>query len=214
MSSRILNTNLIVNTSLELKKKALANRIRANKMNKNCFFPESDDESDDEAEAEADVEAETSDPFINDNEFEELPPMELGLNPGEQITTSRKKQRTDRYVPTEHPTEQVEHGHMSKTDESNEFEDSDIDEIGEYDTTDPFVNDNEFEELPPMKLGLRPKEQITTTRKIKRTDRYVPTEQVEHGPDEDKAESEAESESESEHDSESEYEYDSEYDSE
>tara|TARA_B110000285_G_scaffold137143_1_gene153609 strand:+ start:112 stop:510 length:399 start_codon:yes stop_codon:yes gene_type:complete len=56
-----------------------------------------------------------------------------------------------------------------------EAEDSDI---GEYDTTDPFVNDSKFEELPPMQLGLRPKEQITATRKRKRTDRYVPIEQV------------------------------------
>ena len=54
-------------------------------------------------------------------------------------------------------------------------EDSDI---GEYDMTDPFVNDKFVEELPPMQLGLRPKEQITATRKRKRTDRYVPIEQV------------------------------------
>ena len=32
-----------------------------------------------------------------------------------------------------------------------------------------------------MQLGLRPKEQITATRKRKRTDRYAPIEQVEPG---------------------------------
>jgi hypothetical protein len=62
-----------------------------------------------------------------------------------------------------------------------EAEDSDI---GEYDTTDPFVNDKEFEELPPMQLGLRPKEQITATRKRKRTDWYAPIEQVDGEPGE------------------------------
>jgi len=62
-----------------------------------------------------------------------------------------------------------------------EAEDSDI---GEYDTTDPFVNDSKFEELPPMQLGLRPKEQITATRKRKRTDWYVPIEQVDGEPGE------------------------------
>ena len=85
-----------------------------------------------------------------------------------------------------------------------EAEDSDI---GEYDTTDPFVNDSKFEELPPMQLGLRPKEQITATRKRKRTDRYAPIEQVDREPsgepeydESDESESESESGSESEYD--------------
>ena len=84
-----------------------------------------------------------------------------------------------------------------------EAEDSDI---GEYDMTDPFVNDSKFEELPPMQLGLRPKEQITATRKRKRTDRYVPIEQVEPGePGEYVSEYDESDESESESGSESEY---------
>jgi hypothetical protein len=84
-----------------------------------------------------------------------------------------------------------------------EAEDSDI---GEYDLTDPFVNDDKFEELPPMELGLRPNEEITTTRTRKRTDRYVPIEQVEEEYEE--CESESEEESEEEYESEYESEYD------
>lgn len=80
-------------------------------------------------------------------------------------------------------------------------DDGDDSDIGEYDLTDPFVNDDKFEELPPMELGLRPNEEITTTRTRKRTDRYVPIEQVEE-----------EYEEECEEESESEYEYESEYD--
>ena len=77
-------------------------------------------------------------------------------------------------------------------------------DIGEYDLTDPFVNDDKFEELPPMELGLRPNEEITTTRTRKRTDRYVPIEQVEEEYEEyEEYEEECE---------ESEYEYESEYD--
>ena len=53
-----------------------------------------------------------------------------------------------------------------------------------------------------MKLGLRPNEVITTTRTRKRTDRYVPIEQVE----------EEYEECESEYEEESEEEYESEYD--
>ena len=99
-----------------------------------------------------------------------------------------------------------------------EAEDSDI---GEYDMTDPFVNDSKFEELPPMQLGLRPKEQITATRKRKRTDRYVPIEQVEPGDGEPSGEPTGEptgepSEYVSEYDESDESEYDpgSEYESE
>ena len=97
-----------------------------------------------------------------------------------------------------------------------EVEDEDSD-IGEYDMTDPFVNDSKFEELPPMQLGLRPKEQITATRKRKRTDRYVPIEQVEPGDGEPSGEPTGEpSEYVSEYDESDESEYDpgseSEYD--
>jgi len=56
-----------------------------------------------------------------------------------------------------------------------------------------------------MKLGLRPNEVITTTRTRKRTDRYVPIEQVEQ-------EYEECEECESEYEEESEEEYESEYD--
>lgn len=77
-------------------------------------------------------------------------------------------------------------------------EDSDI---GEYDLTDPFVNDDNFEELSPMELGLRPNEEITTTRTRKRTDRYVPIEQVDEEYEEyEECESESEEEYESEYD--------------
>jgi len=86
-----------------------------------------------------------------------------------------------------------------------ERDDDDDSDIGEYDLTDPFVNDDKFEELPPMKLGLRPNEVITTTRTRKRTDRYVPIEQVEQ-------EYEECEECESEYEEESEEEYESEYD--
>jgi len=85
--------------------------------------------------------------------------------------------------------------------------DGDDSDIGEYDLTDPFVNDDKFEELPPMELGLRPNEEITTTRTRKRTDRYVPIEQVE-----EEYEEYEECEEESEESEESEYEYESEYD--
>ena len=75
--------------------------------------------------------------------------------------------------------------------------------------TDPFVNDSKFEELPPMQLGLRPKEQITATRKRKRTDRYVPIEQVEPGDGEPSGEPTGEpSEYVSEYDESDESEYD------
>ena len=73
------------------------------------------------------------------------------------------------------PKNKINFGIEVEAEAELEAEDSDI---GEYDTTDPFVNDSKFEELPPMQLGLRPKEQITATRKRKRTDRYVPIEQV------------------------------------
>ena len=73
------------------------------------------------------------------------------------------------------PKNKINFGIEVEAEAELEAEDSDI---GEYDTTDPFINDSKFEELPPMQLGLRPKEQITATRKRKRTDRYVPIEQV------------------------------------
>ena len=56
-----------------------------------------------------------------------------------------------------------------------------------------------------MQLGLRPKEQITATRKRKRTDRYAPIEQVEPGEYVSEYDESDESEYESDPGSESEY---------
>ena len=57
-------------------------------------------------------------------------------------------------------------------------DDDGVDAENEYDLTDPFVNDGDLEKLPPLKLGLRPRELIMAKRKRKQTNRYVPVEQL------------------------------------
>jgi len=52
------------------------------------------------------------------------------------------------------------------------------DENNEYDVTDEFVNDGEFQKMPKLKLGLRASETIGPVRKRRRTVEYCPVETV------------------------------------